>query len=209
MADSEPKNARTQLVTSGTKLLMRDGYSATSVDQICQDAGVTKGAFFHHFKSKEELAQACLEQWDRQAAVMTSAAPFQEIKDPLKKLLACIDFVVEVFSNPSTPKSCLAGTTVQEVSETHPALRDAANACFVGVQDRFRQMLDAACKSEGKKLDTASLATLWITTLQGSLLVYKASQDPTVIRQNMQHFRQYIESLFRGPRGRAGKRQTS
>ena len=92
---------------------------------------------------------------------MIRTAPYQSIEDPVQKLLAAIDFLSDVFQRPDVQKSCLAGTTVQEVSETNPVLRDAAQSCFVKAKAFFQSMLDEACRSRGVKLDTASLAHHW------------------------------------------------
>jgi TetR/AcrR family transcriptional repressor of nem operon len=169
---------------------------ATTVDEICSDAGVTKGAFFHHFKSKEALAAACLDAWNQRFGAMHDSAPYQAIEDAREKLLACIDFFAQFFSNPRISKSCLAGTVVQEVSESHPKLREAAHTCLVRGEEQFQKLLDDACRSRGITLDTASLAKLWIATLQGSLLMHKASRDEAVIGENMRHFKRYVENLI-------------
>src|SRR5689334_3478304 len=125
-----PADARGKLIHHGVELFRRNGFVATSVDEICEEAGVTKGAFFHHFESKEDLAKACLEEWRCRFGKLVENAPFQAIENPAEKVLGVIDFFIGLFSNPKLVKSCLAGTTVQEVSETHPGLRKAANACF-------------------------------------------------------------------------------
>jgi len=129
---------------------------------------------------------------------MEGAAPFQAITDPLERLLACMDFYIGLFENPELLKSCLAGTTVQEVSQTHPKLREAANVCFVNAERRLKAILDDTCKSRRKRLDTASLAKLWTATIQGSLVLCKASKDESVIPKSLKHVRKYIRSLFLG-----------
>ncbi len=194
-------NTRGELVQQGTDLFRRTGYVATSVDEICTAAGVTKGAFFHHFPSKEALAEECLRNWQQQMAALHRSAAYQAIDDPTEKVLASIDFMIEVFSNPEVQKSCLAGTTVQEVSETNPVLREAAQACFVQGEAYFQSLLDDACQSDacrsrGVTLDTASLASLWMGTIQGSLLLWKASRDPAVIRENLTHLKKYLAGLL-------------
>jgi TetR/AcrR family transcriptional regulator, transcriptional repressor for nem operon len=200
-----PKNtgesARDKLVGRGTELIRRHGYNATSVDDICTAAGVTKGAFFHHFESKEALAAECLRRWPESMAALHRSAEYQSIEDPVKKLLAAIDFMSDVFDNPHVHKSCLAGTAVQEVSESSPVLRDAAQECIVKAQTYFQSLLDDAiqsdaCRARKQKLDAASLAEYWMGTIQGSLLLAKASRDPQVIRRNLTHFRDYISALL-------------
>jgi len=184
------------LVKAGIELFRRKGYIATTVDEICEEAGVTKGAFFHHYASKEALGEACLKEWDCMTAAMEEMAPFHAVPDPLARLLACIDFYIGLFENPGLLKSCLAGTTVQEVSETHPILREAAHACFVSAESRLKAMLDEACEARNLKLDTASLAALWMAAIQGALVLCKASGDESVIGATLKHVRAYIASLF-------------
>jgi len=189
-------DTREKLIGAGTALFRKGGYGPTSVEEICAEAGVSKGAFFHYFASKEELALAALEQWDLMAAKMMAEAPFAAMEDPVKKVLGCVEFFAALFANPKVTKSCLAGVAAQEASETNAALRKAANACFVHNQERFKGLLDGACRKAGKKLDTASLAVMFMATLQGSLLLARASKEDAVVPGNLRHFGAYLEGLL-------------
>ncbi len=189
-----PSNFRDTLLETATELFRRNGYAATTVDEICAQACATKGAFFHHFKTKEAIALACLERWDRQVASMGDGVPLDSLDDPVAKTLAYLDFMIDAFSDPNLLKSCLAGTTVQEVSESHPQLRSASNRCFVSAKDQVRTLLEDACRSRRIKRDTDGLATLWVATLQGSLVLCKASRDEAVIPASLKHVRSYIAS---------------
>jgi TetR/AcrR family transcriptional repressor of nem operon len=197
MAKNSGENARDTLIGVGTELMRRSGYVGTTVDEICSAAGVTKGAFFHHFPSKEALAKECLRKWQDQMAALHRSAAYQSIEDPVEKALASIDFMAEVFRQPDVQKSCLAGTTVQEISETNPVLREAAQSCFVHGEAYFKSLLDDACDSCHQTLDTASLARHWMGTIQGSLLLWKASRDTNVIPENLMHFKSYLAGLLR------------
>jgi TetR/AcrR family transcriptional repressor of nem operon len=200
----ESGNAREKLLQAGIDLFRRHGFVATSVDEICGQAGVTKGAFFHHFPSKTALAEACLAQWSCMTAAMDERATGGGPADPVQRVLAHVDFYAGLIGDPNLVKSCLAGTTVQEVAESHPTLREGAHACFVQSQARFQNLLDEACRHRGKRLDTASLAALWMATVQGSLLLYKASRDDAMIARNFAHFRRYVATLLGEPEARKG-----
>jgi TetR/AcrR family transcriptional repressor of nem operon len=200
MTQKRAANTRDTLIRTGIELFRRHGFAATSVDDICKEASVTKGAFFHHFESKEALAEECLRQWDQMADAKDAAAPFQTISDPLEKLLAGMDYYIEVLGDPQMLKSCLAGATVHETAESSQTLREAANLCILNQELRFKARLDDACRSRGKRLDTGSLAVLWIATIQGTLVRYKASNDGSVVVQSLKHVREYIRSRFEGDR---------
>lgn len=190
---------RSAIVSATSELVRRNGYTATTVDDICAGAKVTKGAFFHHFKTKDDAVEAALEQWDAGAAAMEANAPFVSAKSPRARVLGYMDLYISVFDNPAQMKSCLAGTTVQEVSDTNEPLRSAANLCFTGAHGRFKALLDEACRGSRKRVDTASLASLWMAAVQGSLILFKASQDASVLGRNLEHVRTYIASQL--PKG--------
>jgi TetR/AcrR family transcriptional repressor of nem operon len=199
MVKREPENAREKLIAAGTELIRRKGYVATTVDEICGAAGVTKGAFFHYFPGKEALAQACLGAWKEGLVAMLDGAPFQSVENPVEKLAAAMDFLIGVFSSPNAAKSCLAGTVVQEVSESHPALRESAQSCFAAGELRFKTLLESVSREQQIQLDSASLARLWIATLQGSILLAKASRDDGVVPASLTHVKQYILSQVKTP----------
>src|SRR5574342_806234 len=57
------EETRTKIMESAIKLFSNQGYNKASVDDICGEAGISKGAFYHHFKSKQELSLALLDSW--------------------------------------------------------------------------------------------------------------------------------------------------
>jgi AcrR family transcriptional regulator len=68
--------ARRKLLEAAFSIIRQKGYAATSVDELCARAGVTKGAFFHHFPSKDSLAVAAVNQWTDTTAAFFAAAPY-------------------------------------------------------------------------------------------------------------------------------------
>ena len=72
---SKPQSARERLLLAAFGLIRSKGFNATSVDDLCAAAGVTKGAFFHHFPSKEALGAAAATHWAAVTAPMFAAAP--------------------------------------------------------------------------------------------------------------------------------------
>ncbi len=57
------EETRAKIMEAAVKLFSNQGYNKASVDDICAEAGISKGAFYHHFKSKQELFLALLDGW--------------------------------------------------------------------------------------------------------------------------------------------------
>src|SRR5512134_4016298 len=86
----ERGDARTRLLIAARDVIRAQGYAATSVDDLCRAAGVTKGAFFHHFPNKDALGVAAAEWWTETASALFAAAPYHGFEDPLDRLLGYI-----------------------------------------------------------------------------------------------------------------------
>src|SRR5947208_1723306 len=88
--DAMPKaitkqDAKAKLLDAALSVIRTKGYSATTVDELCAAAGVTKGAFFHHFKSKEELAVAAADHWSETTGALFAQASYHDCADPLER----------------------------------------------------------------------------------------------------------------------------
>src|ERR1700675_2456911 len=119
--------ARSKHLDAGISLIREKGYAATSVDELCTSAGVTKGAFFHHFPSKESLAVAAANHWSELSAALFAAAPYHRFDDPLDRVLGYLDLRKAMLRGDVAEFTCLAGTMLQEAYRTHPDTRVACD----------------------------------------------------------------------------------
>src|SRR5262245_54328012 len=141
IADSLTKQ---KLLDAARELMLTKGYTATSVDEICEAAGLTKGSFFYYFESKEHLGRLVAERFSASRKEVFQSAPFHQKKDPLDRVFGRVDFILELARRPETAKGCLLGTFVQELSQTHPSIRSVCATCFAEVARSFQQDLDEA-----------------------------------------------------------------
>src|SRR5262249_56895604 len=103
---SEP-DGRTRLLDAALQVIRTQGYSATTVDDICREAGLTKGAFFHHFRSKQDLAVEAAAHFSAMAETLFGSAPYRRLSDPLDRFLAYIDFRSAIIDGPIPQFTCL------------------------------------------------------------------------------------------------------
>jgi TetR/AcrR family transcriptional repressor of nem operon len=171
------------------------------VDDICQTAGLTKGAFFHHFKSKEDLAVATAEHFSQMAERLFGSAPYRELADPLDRLLGYIDFRTEILAGPVPKFTCLLGTMVQEAYDTHPAIRQVCDR-YIGAHAAEVAKDIAAAKllyAPKAEWSAESLALYTQAVLQGAFILAKSKGGPEVARDCLAHLRRYLLQLFQRP----------
>jgi TetR/AcrR family transcriptional regulator, transcriptional repressor for nem operon len=197
-------NAKTKLLDAALTVIREKGYAATTVDDLCAAAGVTKGAFFHHFASKEALGVAAAEYWTAVTAPFFAAAPYHDHADPFDRVLGYIDFRRAILQGAVPEFTCLAGTMLQETYDSHPAIRDACNRSISGHAETLEADIAAAMAARGIAGDwtAASLALHTQAVLQGAFILAKARGGPAVAAESVDHLRRYIEMLFEPNRDR-------
>jgi TetR/AcrR family transcriptional regulator, transcriptional repressor for nem operon len=113
--EPERGDARSRLLDAARDVIRARGFAATTVDDLCRAAGVTKGAFFHHFESKEALGVAAASHWAETTTAFFANAPYHRHDDPLARLLGYVEFRKSIIEGDLAAFTCLVGTMTQEV----------------------------------------------------------------------------------------------
>lgn len=193
-----PHPTRLKILDAAMNVIREKGYSATRVEDICEAAGVTKGAFFHHFSGKEDLAVATAERWSEVTGKLFETAPYHEPADPYDRLIAYVDFRKALIDGETPEFTCVAGTMAQETHVSHPAIRDAARDSIFGHAATLVSDIAAAKAERCPDADWTpeSLALFTQAVLQGGFILAKAEGGPRVARDMVDHLHRYIELLF-------------
>lgn len=198
--------AREKLLDAAVAVVRTQGLHATTVDDLCAAAGVTKGAFFHHFESKEALAVAAAEHWGMTTGALFAAAAYHDHDDPAERLFAYLDLRASMISDNPAEFTCLAGTMVQEAFATTPNVRDACAAAIFGhagtLEADFTAALAGAVGSDTPDASARSLAVHTQTVLQGAFVLAKAANDPTILLDSIEHLRRYLRCVLGRPEPR-------
>jgi TetR/AcrR family transcriptional repressor of nem operon len=194
-------DARTALLKAAHSLVRKQGWAATSVDQLCQAVGVTKGAFFHHFASKDDLGVAAAHHWDSVTAPLFANAGYHSHADPLDRIFGYLDFRASIANGPPEDFTCFVGTTVQETFATSDAIRAACGATINAHAERLAIDFRAALERYPTlaPVTAESLAVYTQTVLQGGFVLSKAQASRAPLLDALAHLKRYLALLFQKP----------
>lgn len=200
-------SSRQRLLDAALGEFRTRGYTATTVDDLCRAAGVSKGAFFHHFASKEALALAAVEYWNTYTGALFAQAQYHALPDPRDRVLAYIDLRGQLLNGELAQYTCLLGTLVQETYDSHPALR---KACRRGIEGHAGMLVDDIAEAKRKYAPDAawtpeSIALYTQVALQGAFVLAKAQAGLAVAADAVAHLRRYIELLLPIPTPKTGR----
>ncbi|HEX5539470.1 MAG TPA: TetR/AcrR family transcriptional regulator [Methylophilaceae bacterium] len=170
------------MLLAARDLIMSRGFAGMTVDSICEQAGVTKGGFFHHFGSKDGLGEAVLGQFWQDVAERQGGADFKTAPTRLDYVLGYLDHAIEAYQDPVIRQGCMLAIFTMELSQTNPGLYRTSAEYFqtwktelVGMFEQLKEELSIT------NFDAVAWSELFISTLEGALLLSKSSGDVGVI----------------------------
>lgn len=203
--DDKPRpprgDARVRLLDAALTLVRRQGWSATSIDQLCRTAGVTKGAFFHHFPTKDDLGVAAARRWTDVTGPLFANADYHQLADPLDRIFGYLDFRASLARGPLEAFTCFAGTTVQETFASSEPIRAACGEAIATHAETLVRDFQAAIDRHPPRdpVSADSLATLTQTMLQGGFVLSKAQGSEAPLQDALLHLKRYLRQVFDSP----------
>ena len=199
---SKAEATRERLLAAAKKLVMSKGFAGTSIDDVLKATGLTKGAFFHHFKSKADLADQLM-RWYAESdmkmfrTLMAQAEAAHD--DPLDQLLQFLQaFEVYLCDPENPPRGCMYALYTYEdehfendvkafVSETLQTWTAMYIRKFQEVIDRYPPARPVTAKK---------LAEMFVAVIEGGLILERAHGKPGMTARQSEQFRAYLELLF-------------
>ena len=193
---------RERILATAEPLILRQGFAGTSIDDILKATGLTKGAFFHHFTGKDDLAKALVERYARNdyALFERFAAESETAStDPLEQ---CLDFLrrfEDFIENLSEPLAgCVFAAYTYESLQFDPAIH-----AFIGqslrrwsalYEKKFEAVL--ARYRPAQATSARELAETIVAIIEGGFILSRSYNDPVIVARLSRQFRHYLELLF-------------
>jgi TetR/AcrR family transcriptional regulator, transcriptional repressor for nem operon len=195
---SKSADTRVRLLAAAYSLILRKGYPATSVDEICHASEVSKGSFYHFFKSKESMALAVLEHHMAEAKQVIEkgldAAGLDGAQRAIRYVKHVEDSAEELWRD-----GCLIGSLALELAETHPDIRERISEIFRDLTDHFEKVFLPLCQKHAgpHTPPPRELAEQFIVVIEGGVVLSRAHYDQRYISGALRCFRRYLETIAR------------
>ncbi len=205
MAQAAPAT-RDRLLQSAKNLVMAKGFAGTSIDDILKETGLTKGAFFHYFKGKGDLARELVESYAINDLKMFEA--FDEKSqtasdDPLDQMLDFLkQFEAYIAQSRDTAPGCMYAVYTYESMQFDPSVRDFISDTLRKWTNIYVRKFEAVIDKYPPALPVTprQLAEMIVSIIEGGLILQRAHGDARSTARQSEQFRNYIELLFKRPR---------
>ncbi len=201
---------RDRILREAARMFAMKGFHDTKVDQIIKAAEVTSGAFFHHFKDKDDLGFAVIdhhmEERCRALDRIEKNLPEDGSSHPLDRVFRRLDAVCEMVVRRRNRKGgCLIGNLSTALSDTHPAFRKRLSECFDEMAAEFQARLNEVAAIHGLSgdQDTDEMARYIVSVIEGAIMLSRTHRNVNFSERQVQHLKEDLKRSFQS----AGKHE--
>lgn len=189
---------RARIIHESLRLFSLNGFLSTSVSDILEAAGTSKGGFYNHFASKEDLFFQVLDEARRiwRERVLFGLDEFESPTDKIQMLLANYkDRYLKDVEN--FPGGCVFVTFSVELDDQRPHLCEEVNKGFVGLKAMLKRLLDEAKKAGelGDSVDTNAMTEMLFAAMIGTSVIYGVDKSPDSLDRSIKSLIDYLERL--------------
>jgi TetR/AcrR family transcriptional regulator, transcriptional repressor for nem operon len=199
---SKGENTREKILQVTQRIMLEKGFAGTTLEEIITESAITKGGFFYHFESKDDLARHLMLKYQHDDEVFFNGLfkRAEELsEDPLHLMLIFLKLLSESMAQlPDVHPGCLIAVFTQSSQMMNQAVRDVTAECLLSWRQLFQHHFDRInqhypCK---EAVSSADLADMLSTMLEGGIIVSRALSAPTILSDQLMQFRSYVRLLY-------------
>ncbi|MGV6807605.1 MAG: TetR/AcrR family transcriptional regulator [bacterium] len=194
---SEKESARQTILMIAAQEIHKNGFRATGLNDILKQTGLTKGAFYYHFKSKAELGRAVAEEIIDKMIREMWMRPLEKEGAGLSTLQSILDYAMAANNKKIVSLGCPLCNMAQEMATQDEAICAVLRRTI----DDWRARVSSALKNDQikglikKTVDCDQSALFFLSSLQGAIGIAKPYHDPAPFRSSLRCLRDYLDSL--------------
>ena len=201
LKQSRAVETRKKILREAAQLFALKGFHDTKVDDLIKAAEVTSGAFFHHFKGKDDLAFAVIDHHmevrSRTLDRIERELPEPEDVDPLEPVFRRLDAAAEMVVRRRNRKGgCLIGNLSTALSDSRPEFRKRLGECFDEMAAEFQGPLAEATADRGLDVDSWEIARYIVSVIEGAIMLSRTQRNIGLVQQQIQRLKGDIRRSF-------------
>ncbi len=195
------KPTRDKILAESKDLVFQYGFSGTSIDQILEKTGITKGAFFYHFKTKSALAKALIDEFALEDIHHMNEALIKTGNldgDSLNRLLQFVQEFIDMMSGLGDPYSCLYASYLYEPNQFDQDILNQISDTLLQWRRTMEKLINDVLEEyePRMKVDVQSLADHILVIFEGAFIVSKGHKGKDLTADHLRHLKNYFELLF-------------
>ena len=193
----DPERTRKELLHAAFQEIYKHGYQGASVNDIVAKTDVTKGAFFHYFPTKNDLAYAIVDEILKEMILDRWTRPLAAYRNPVQGIIQRFRKIIESTPEESIRFGCPLNNLTQEMSAVDPVFREKLNSVMRLWIDETERYLKIAQERNylSKKVDPREVAEFVVMVEEGSFGMVKTLRDKQVYWSMFNSLKTYLESL--------------
>ena len=205
VTQSRALETREKILQAAARLFALKGYHDTKLEEVLAAAQVTKGAFFHHFRDREDLGFAVLEWHMGQRQQLLDAIeqewPPAQDASPLQRVFRRLDAIQEMARRRDSLKGgCIIGNLSTTLSDCHDGFRTRLARCFDEMAQEFRPHLEAAARPLRRAIrpDPGELARYVVTVIEGAIMQARTLGDASLLARQFALLKEHLRKNLNG-----------
>ena len=190
---------REKILQAAARLFALKGYHDAKLEEVLDTAQVSKGAFFHQFRDREDLGFAVLDwHMDRRRQLLEKIEqelPLAKQADPLQKVFRRLDAIQEMVRRREGCKGgCIIGNMSTDLSDCHDGFRKRLAECFDEMAREFRPHLEAAARQRRvrRRTNMSELARYIVTVIEGAIMQTRTLGDAKLLPRQLSYLKEHL-----------------
>jgi TetR/AcrR family transcriptional regulator, transcriptional repressor for nem operon len=194
---------REKILQAAARLFALKGYHDSKLEEVLDTARVSKGAFFHQFRDREDLGFAVLDwHMDRRRQLLDAIEqelPPAKRADPLQRVFRRLDAIQEMVRRREGCKGgCIIGNLSTALSDCHDGFRKRLAECFDEMAREFLPHLEAAARQgrATRRTNTSELARYIITVIEGAIMQARTLGDANLLPRQLAYLKEHLKKCL-------------
>ena len=201
-ATAKTENTRDRILTVAESIILNNGFSGTSIDDIIKNAAITKGGFFYHFNGKKELARALVERYleqDNRIFDELFLAADQDSNDPLQQLIGFLDrFAAMVENLDETHPGCLVAGFTYESQQLDEEVQELIKQGVLVWRKLFQIRLERASEKYvlATDISVTAIVDMFTSCVEGGIILSRIFKSNESLVQQVLLYREFLRLAF-------------